>query len=53
MGFLGITADVTGFCLDNSILLGVLGLATFLQLMKNAAEAENEETKHKANVLPD
>lgn len=53
LGFLGVTADITGFNLDNSILMIAFGFAAFLQVLKNEAEKESrEETKSEANVLP-
>lgn len=41
MGFLGITADVTGFSLDPPILIFAFLAATFIQVMKNEADKTN------------
>jgi len=36
LGFLGLTADVTGFELDREVLLGSLFFAVILQLLKDS-----------------
>ena len=46
LGFLGVTADVTGFSLDPPILVGAILIASFLQLIKN----ESERTKEKERL---
>lgn len=52
MGFLGITADVTGFSLDPPILIFAFLAASFIQVMKNEAEKsksieeEKKRSKH-------
>lgn len=43
LGFLGLTADVTGFELDSQILLVSIVFASFMQLVANSADKEREE----------
>lgn len=38
LGFLGITADVTGFSFDPPVLVASVVLASILQILKNSAE---------------
>ena len=38
MGFLGTTAEITGFVIDPPVLIGCLFFASLFQLMKNEAE---------------
>lgn len=45
MGFLGITADVTGFSIDPPILIFSFLLASFVQVLKNSAEEEKKKEK--------
>lgn len=50
MGFLGITANVTGFSFDPSVLVFSVCLASVVQLLKNSADEEKalaEEKKEK------
>lgn len=47
LGFLGVTADVTGFSLDPPILFVAIIAASFLQFMKNEAQKEKEKVKGK------
>jgi hypothetical protein len=41
LGFLGLTADVTGFELDHGVLIGSLLFAVIVQLLKDAEPTEN------------
>jgi hypothetical protein len=43
LGFLGLTADVTGFELDRGVLFGTLLFAVIVQLFKDAELNENGE----------
>jgi hypothetical protein len=49
LGFLGLTADVTGFELDRGILLVSLLFAVCVQLLKDAEPIENGEGKELTN----
>jgi hypothetical protein len=49
LGFLGITADVTGFSFDNSVLMIAVGVAAFLQILKNDVDSRKEEEKKLKN----
>ena len=41
MGFLGITADITGFSLDTDVLMIGLIISSLLQLIKSEVAQEN------------
>jgi len=41
LGFLGLTADVTGFEFDRGVLLASLLFAVIIQLCKDAEQTEN------------
>lgn len=43
MGFLGITADVTGFSIDPPIVIFAFLAASFIQFLKNSAEFEKSK----------
>lgn len=45
MGFLGLTADVTGFELDSDVLLASLFLGICVQLLKDAAPTDDKRGK--------
>jgi len=45
LGFLGLTADVTGFELDRAVLLSSLLFAVCFQLLKNAESTANKKRK--------
>lgn len=45
MGFLGVTADITGFELEPSILVFSMLLGCVLQIMKDTADEENKNKK--------
>jgi len=49
LGFLGLTADVTGFELDRGILLISLMFATCAQLLKDAEPTEDGKGKELLN----
>jgi 1,4-dihydroxy-2-naphthoate octaprenyltransferase len=51
LGFLGITADVTGFTFDPPILIFALVTASLIQIMSNEANKDKirSENKSKAN----
>lgn len=42
MGFLGISADITGFSIDTPYLAAAIFAATFLQFMNNEAKKHNK-----------
>ena len=53
MGFLGITADITGFSLDSDVLMIGVVFAAFLQILKSETAVENRailEQKRKENT---
>jgi hypothetical protein len=41
LGFLGLTADVTGFELDRGVLIGSLFFAVCIQLLKDAEATDD------------
>jgi type III secretory pathway component EscT len=45
LGFLGITADITGFTFDAPILMVCLLLSSFIQLLKNTADEDNRRER--------
>mgnify|MGYP003573153017 CR=1 FL=1 len=49
LGFLGLTADVTGFELDTGVLLGSLLFAVIIQLLKDAEKTEDGKGKELTN----
>jgi hypothetical protein len=49
LGFLGLTADVTGFELDRGVLLASLLFAVCVQLLKDAEPNENENGRELLN----
>lgn len=38
LGFLGMTADISGFAIEPAILVGCVLMASFIQIIKNEAE---------------
>ena len=45
MGFLGITADITGFELEPAILIFSMLMGCVLQILKDTADEDNEKEK--------
>ena len=49
LGFLGLTADVTGFELDNGVLISSLLFAVVIQLLKDAEPTKDGKGKDLTN----
>lgn len=47
MGFLGITADITGFELEPAILIFSMLMGCVLQILKDTADEDEKERKSK------
>lgn len=47
LGFLGMTADISGFVIDPPLLVGCVLLASFIQLIKNEAEKNERKLEEK------
>lgn len=47
MGFLGVTADITGFELEPAILVFSMLMGCVIQILKDTADEEVEENKRK------
>jgi hypothetical protein len=47
MGFLGVTADITGFELEPSILVFSMLFGCILQILKDTADEDNDKQKKK------
>jgi hypothetical protein len=47
MGFLGVTADITGFELEPSILVFSMLMGCIIQILKDTADEENERERTK------
>jgi len=45
MGFLGVTADITGFELEPSILVFSMLFGCILQILKDTADEDNEKKR--------
>jgi hypothetical protein len=45
MGFLGVTADITGFELEPAILIFSMLMGCVLQILKDTADEDNEKEK--------
>jgi hypothetical protein len=51
MGFLGVTADITGFELEPSILIFSMLLGCVIQMMKDTADEEHgRDMKRKSQI---
>jgi hypothetical protein len=48
LGFLGITADITGFKLDPPVLIFTLLFSAMIQLVKDNADAELAQKKEQS-----
>lgn len=47
MGFLGLTADITGFTLDSDVLMVGMIFAGFLQILKSDRCQENRDDQRR------
>lgn len=50
MGFLGVTADITGFEVEPSILMFSMLLGCVIQLMKDTAEENERDEKRRSQI---